>query len=102
MAFNHPHKLDIKRTHKHEGEKFSDVPYIRDRRGRIVYRWDAFYSDCSNTFDQRKRNIWDLVECLDERRKRRQLAKAGIARKEKVRLDRLENAEEFSHHEVMP
>lgn len=92
MAFAHPHKLDIKRTHKHDGERFSDVPYVRDRRGRIIYRWDAFYSDCHDPLNQRKRDIWELVECLEEQRKRERHTQEQIACKGKERQRHLEKS----------
>ncbi len=94
MAFKHPHKLELKRRDSQEGKKFSEEPFVWDRRGRKIYRWDAFYSDCYDPFEQRKRDPWSLTEALDKQRKQRQSAEARIAQKEKARLARLDRIEE--------
>ncbi len=86
MAFKHPHKLELKRTQPQEEKTFSEEPFVRDRRGRKIYRWDAFLSDCADPLEHRKRDVWSLAERLDERRKRKQIAQAQIAQKEKERL----------------
>ncbi len=94
MAFKHPHKLELKRAQSQEGKKFSEEPFVRDRRGRKIYRWAAFYSDCYDPFEQRKRDPWSIAERLEKQRKQEQYAESRIAQKEKARLARLDRIEE--------
>ncbi len=93
MAFKHPHKLELKRRKPQKGKTFSEEPFVRDRRGRKIYRWDIFFSDCTDPLDWRKRDVWALAERLAEQRKREQYAEARIAQKEKARLARLDEIE---------
>ncbi len=71
MAFDHPHQLNLKRSGTTAGRSFSDLPIIRDHRGRTIYRWDAYFITVSNDpMEMRKRDVWELAECLDAERVR--------------------------------
>lgn len=61
-------KLELKRKNTVKGRRFSDIPYIRDRRGRVIYKWDAHYAGMSPR-DLMLNDVWELAEYLDERRK---------------------------------
>ncbi len=78
-------RAELKRTASQAGKKFSDDPFILDKRGRKIYRWDTFFSDCADPLDLRKRDVWDLAERLDEQPKRGRHTQAQIAKKEKER-----------------
>ncbi|MCC8164603.1 MAG: hypothetical protein LIQ31_00275 [Planctomycetes bacterium] len=87
MAFDHPHKLTLKRRRTTAGCCFSDLPIVRDRRGRIIYKWDAYYSDCDDPRDQRKRDVWELAEVLDADRLRAAEAREITSEARQRRLD---------------
>lgn len=89
MAFHHPQKLALRKSRSVKGAKFSDLPLIRDRRGRRIYKWDAFYSDCGDPSDRRKRDIWELAEVLDARRLREIRTRNQLAELEERRAARL-------------
>ncbi|MCD8139464.1 MAG: hypothetical protein LUE17_06760 [Planctomycetaceae bacterium] len=88
MAFEHPHKLELKRTTTVKGRRFSDVPFVRDRRGKIIYRWDAHYAGMSDE-DLKRNDLWELVEHLDAKRLERQRLQAAIDRRDRERLAKL-------------
>ncbi len=99
MAFDHPHQLNLKRRTTMAGRSLSDLPIVRDRRGRIIYKWDAYYSDCDDPLDQRRRDIWELAEALDAERLRSEAAQATIAQARQRRLDAIEiDPAELGHH----
>lgn len=100
MSFDHPHQLNLKRRTTMAGRSLSDLPIVRDRRGRIIYKWDAYYSDCDDPLDTRRRDIWELAEIVDAERLRASAAEAAIAEARQRRLDAIEidPAERGNYH----
>ncbi|MCD7897418.1 MAG: hypothetical protein LUG50_12220 [Planctomycetaceae bacterium] len=98
MAFDHPHQLTLKRRRTTAGSCFSDLPIVRDRRGRIIYKWDAYYSDCDDPRDQQKRDVWELAEVLNSERRRTAEARETNTEARQRRLDAIHIAPTVKGH----
>ncbi len=92
MAFDdHPHQLNLKRKTSPKGKSYNYSPLVFDRHGHRIWKWDAYFTGVSNNpEDMRKRDVWELAEYLDERRKAAEQANKKKNTARETRLERID------------
>lgn len=70
---------------------YTELPMRKDRRGRTIYLWDAWFTGCSDDPNSQKvQDVWELACRLDEQRRQ---AEMNNARRENGRVTTLAKVE---------
>lgn len=63
--------MRLRRSAEAQTNNYATLPYVTTRRGRVIYRWDAYFATVlDDPMEVRKRDVWELAEILDAERVR--------------------------------